>query len=277
MRALARMTRREFLAAAGFTLAGLLLGDSLVEAAGARPQAFSKATDGMVLIPEGPFLMGTSEAEARHWAKLAGYDPSWILSESPQREVVLKAYFLDKYPVTNRQYAEFVKATGHAPPQHWRGKTPPARLLEHPVVFVSREDARAYVAWCGKRLPTEAEWEKAARGTDGRTFPWGNDFDPARCCWHRNAALGRTTCRVDAHPAGASPWGVMDMVGNVLEWCNDAPPGSDSTNDFLLATCKGGFYEVTHPISLRAACRLHSGFALNKLSYVGFRCAKDVA
>lgn len=127
------------------------------------------------------------------------------------------------YPVTNSAYREFVKATGHPPPSH-RSHGWQQLLDDHPVVNVSWHDALAYCRWLtgvtGKvhRLLTEAEWEKAARGTDGRIYPWGNDFDETRCnSWE--AGNGRTM-PVDAFPAGASPYGVMDLVGNVWEWCS---------------------------------------------------------
>jgi len=161
-----------------------------------------------VLVPAGVFLMGSHQADA----------PA---HETPQHEVELKAYRIGKYPVTNAQYAEFIKQTKQAAPQKsgWFGKSPPKDKLNHPVVGVSWYDAAAYCAWLSEqtgrkyRLPTEAEWEKAARGTDGRSYPWGEEWDSTRC---NCSASG--TMPVDAYPSGQSPYGCLDMLGNVWEW-----------------------------------------------------------
>ncbi len=159
----------------------------------------------MVLVSRGPFSMGPD-----------------------RREVFLDAFYLARHPVTNRQFAKFLHITGYQPDDseehrflsHWRRGRCPKELLDHPVVFVSWLDANAYCAWAGRRLPTEAEWEKAARGTDGRKYPWGRS-DPTP----ELANFGRTeggTSRVGARPEGRSPYGVLDMAGNVWEWCEDA-------------------------------------------------------
>ena len=136
----------------------------------------------------------------------------------PQHTVKLKAYRIDKYLVTNAQYARFVAATGHRPPSDWKnGKIQQGALL-YPVTMVNWYDAAAYAKWAGKRLPTEAEWEKAARGTDGRRWPWGNEMDPARLNTYYN--VGSAT-DVTTYANGVSPYGVYDMAGNVDEWVAD--------------------------------------------------------
>lgn len=223
-----------------------------------------------VLIPEGPFLMGTSEQQIDMLARRYGVHPAWLGGEAPLRTVALTAYRIDKYPVTNQKYAEFVRATGHQSPSHWRGTDPPSRILDHPVTHVNRADARAFARWAGKRLPTAAEWEKAARGTDGRLFPWGDTFDQDLChfdCGGSQPPAG--TASVTAHPLGASPFGVMDMAGNVLEWCEDGPgPGS--------GYMKGGCWLTASPLHLRCAAVGQSGFDNNRLDYIGFRCAQEV-
>ncbi|HPP53845.1 MAG TPA: formylglycine-generating enzyme family protein, partial [Thermoguttaceae bacterium] len=130
----------------------------------------------MVLIPAGEFLMGTSPEETESLAKQYGVHPTHFLTESPQRKVDVEAFAMDRFPVTNAQYKRFVDATGHRPPLYWEGRNFPDGMADHPVVWVNWHDADAYARWVGLRLPTEAEWEKAARGTDGRQYPWGNQW-----------------------------------------------------------------------------------------------------
>jgi formylglycine-generating enzyme required for sulfatase activity len=158
----------------------------------------------MILIPAGEFIMGSNE-----------FGP-----EMPQRKVYLPDYYIDQYPVTNAEYKRYMDATCAIPPRHWHGMAVPAGLENHSVHRISWFEAVMYAEWAGKRLPTEAEWEKAARGTDGRRWPWGNEFNEANCLvWDSGDYLDTTP--VDAHPGGASPYGVMEMVGNVEEWTND--------------------------------------------------------
>ena len=160
------------------------------------------AIDGseMIPIPAGEFVMGSNKGEN---------------DDKPAHTVHLDAYEIGKYPVTVAQYRKFCTATGRempdAPDWAWEN--------DHPMVYVTWFDAEAYCRWAGGRLPTEAEWEKAARGTDGRTYPWGDTWDKNKCA---NRQLGLTsTVRVGSYPAGASPYGCMDMAGNVWEWCAD--------------------------------------------------------
>jgi gamma-glutamyl hercynylcysteine S-oxide synthase len=171
--------------------------------------------DSMVQIPAGAFLMGTNSERA---------DPQ----DKPQHKVQLPAYWMDKYLVTNAQYARFVAQTGHRPPSSWKdGKIPKGEEM-HPVTMVNWYDAQAYAKWAGKRLPTEEEWEKAARGTDGRRWPWGDKMESGRLNTYYN--VGSAT-DVNAYPTGASPYGVLDMAGNVEEWTDDdfAPyPGGNA-------------------------------------------------
>jgi serine/threonine-protein kinase len=159
----------------------------------------------MVLIPAGPFQMGAS-----------------------RRTVLLDRYYLARHPVTNRQFAQFLAATGYRPTDaeahrflaHWKGPRCPTDLAAHPVVYVSWLDARAYCRWAARRLPSEAEWEKAARGVDGNKYPWGRD-EPTTDHANFGRARGGGTLPADACPRGASPYGLLGMAGNVFEWCED--------------------------------------------------------
>jgi serine/threonine-protein kinase len=144
-----------------------------------------------------------------------------------RRQVHLDAYYLARFPITNRQFEKFTRVTSYKPNDaeahrflsHWRGGRCPEELLDHPVVFVSWFDADAYCVWAGRRLPTEAEWEKGARGTDGRKYPWGRD-DPTPQLANFDRAAGGTVA-IDACADGASPYGLVGMAGNVWEWCED--------------------------------------------------------
>jgi formylglycine-generating enzyme required for sulfatase activity len=166
----------------------------------------------MSLIPAGEFLMGSNPQQ----------DKDAFDDEQPQHRLYLPDYYLAKTPVTQAQYWEFVRATGHKAPQDWTGGSPPPDKEDHPVVYVSWDDAKDYCQWLSEvsgkdyGLPSEAEWEKGTRGTDGRIYPWGNQWDATRCN-SMEGGIGKTTS-VYAHPQGASPYGVLDMAGNVWEW-----------------------------------------------------------
>jgi len=218
----------------------------------------------MIPIPAGEFLMG-SQSGPEH--------------EQPEHRVLLNSCLIDRFPVTNAQYKQFVDVTGYKPPLHWSAGTYPFDQANHPVVNVSWQDACAYAEWVGKRLPTEAEWEKAARGTEGQTYPWGDAFlkDRLNCGNHP----GHTT-PVDKYPEGASPYGVMDTCGNVSEWVSDwydeeyyqnaplANPTGPEAGKYRVI--KGGFFGETMG-GVRAACRAF--FPPNAgRDNIGFRCAR---
>jgi formylglycine-generating enzyme required for sulfatase activity len=167
----------------------------------------------MVLIPAGEFLMGSDPAK----------DKDADTDEFPQHTLYLPDYYMARTPLTNAQYAAFVQATGHEPPEHWESGKPPPGKEDHPVVYVSWHDAVAYCKWLSQvtgrlyRLPSEAEWEKAARGTDGRIYPWGNEPpDEGRCNFDNH--VGGTNPVGRYLPQGDSPYGCTDMAGNVWEW-----------------------------------------------------------
>lgn len=211
----------------------------------------TKGGNKMILIPGGVFIMGTSLPQARQWAERTGnyLEISPFRYEVPQRKIKLPSFYIKETPVTNQEYLEFVKAGGYTNPKYWkqfkedpyfdfervRGEFvdqtgAPGPLLwkngmypegkgDYPVTGVSWYEAAAYCAFKGWRLPTEAEWEKAARGEDGRTYPWGNEFDPRRA--NTKESNKNELTPVYAYPEGISPYGVYDMVGNVAEWTQD--------------------------------------------------------
>lgn len=167
-----------------------------------------------VNVPAGEFWMGSDEN-----------DQTARADEKPKHRVYLDEYWIGKYPVTNRQYAWFINETNHKKPEHWNNEQIPFNKEDHPVVFVSWYDAERFSKWlnqkCNKsfKLPSEAQWEKAARGKDGRRHPWGNE-SPQKNLLNYNMNVGDTT-PVSSYPQGASPYGVMDMAGNVWEWVWD--------------------------------------------------------
>ncbi len=224
--------------------------------------------EGMVFIPGGTFRMGRDEGDEY---------------ERPAHEVTVAPFFIDRTEVTNLQYYQFLKATGHPAPAHWSWGIYPSGQDNWPVTNVSWRDAESYCRWAGKRLPTEEEWEFAARGTDGRLYPWGNQ-------WRPNAANAATTSSggpapVGSYPEGASPFKVLDMVGNVWEWTAStlrAYPGGRIPEDTLpeserqkLKVIRGGCYLSS---AQQATTTYRMGWPEYGADYAqtGFRCAKEV-
>jgi len=247
----------------------------------------TKIPDGMVYVPAGKFIMGTSDEQRKYLSET--YEVNEDLFQLQEyKEVDLPAFFIDKNEVTNKQYSEFIEATGHKQPYNWQyGHGYPEQLSEwlnnHPVVCDYYE-AQEYAKWAGKRLPTEAEWEKAARGTDGRLWPWGNDeWDPRHppCC-HDNIGKGHrisVTCGVGSYRKDQSVYGAMDMAGNVLEWVEaDLPKPFQYT-----AIAKGGGFIHAAPWNFICARRVShpkgNGTLISTIKgahpYIGFRCAMD--
>jgi formylglycine-generating enzyme required for sulfatase activity len=168
----------------------------------------------LVRVPAGEFQMGSVMARDKHTRD----------SELPPHPVHVAEFHLGKYPVTNVQYRAFVRATGHHAPDHWKEGSIPSGKSNHPVLWVTWHDAVAFCDWLSRetkqlfRLPTEAEWEKAARGTDGRIFPWG-DAPPDKNLCNFNRNVGDTTAIGRYSPQGESPYGCAGMAGNAWEWC----------------------------------------------------------
>ena len=250
-------------------------------------QTITTPKDGavMVYVPAGEFLMGTSDADIEYYKEIFPLRRiSRFDNERPQRTVHLDAFYIDKFEVTNQQYKQFLSETGYTP-KHYLDYEP-YNTPNFPAAVLEWEDAVAYADWAGKRLPTEAEWEKAARGTDGRIWPWGDEWDGTKLSGNDGTGLKdgyKETAPVGQFPQGASPYGAHDMAGNLWEWVSDwydpnyyqtAPPnvnpkGPETGDGHVL---KGGGWAENLDFT-RCANRLggNPGSLLR-----GFRCAMDV-
>lgn len=226
----------------------------------------------MITIPAGKFLRGTNER---------------LPDEGPQHELFVETFSIDRYEVTNLQYQRFLNKVKRPPPKHFVNGAAPTGKADHPVTYVSWYDAKAYCEWAGKRLPSDIEWEKAARGSDGRVYPWGNEFSidkansPVR--WTSLKLVGDTT-PVGAFEQGKSVYGVYDMSGNVWEWTSSRYlpyPGNTRKSENYggnYRTLKGGswwdcsFYQcgISAPVYNRSFFHPKT-----KNSSFGFRCAKS--
>jgi formylglycine-generating enzyme required for sulfatase activity len=194
--------------------------------------------------PETDVEKPIGESHVRHPVDgrlMAKVDGSVFLSGPENEPIWLPTFYIDVYPVTNAEYARFLAATAHTPPPHWTDGRPPEDLGDHPVVFVTWNDATAYGEWAGKSLPSGQQWEKAARGTRGTVYPWGDQPTPAKCNVRENG-VGSTTA-VTCYQSGVSPYGVFDLCGNIWEWCStETRPGRHElkggawTSPFLRAT-----------------------------------------
>ncbi|MCW3094831.1 MAG: exported protein of unknown function, partial [Chthonomonadaceae bacterium] len=232
----------------------------------------SKDNADMVFIPAGEFTMGSNDSD----------------SEKPVHTVMLDGYYIYLTPVTVGQYLKFCDETGHARPPapnfnpNWSNR-------DHPIVNVSYNDALAYCAWAGVKLPTEAQWEKAARGTDGRKFPWGNDFDRSKLWASSKFGDAGGTKPVGSFPSGASPFGVLDMAGNVWQWCSDwydpnfyssrlateRNPENQSVGDQKFRVLRGGSWDSCDPLDFLSADR-HDDVPDDWYNYIGFRCVSGL-
>lgn len=242
--------------------------------------AIGEPPKGMVLVPAGEFVMGTDDTQT----------PT---DQHPARNVYVDVFYIDKHEVTNAQFEEFILADGYNKRVYWTkagwefiqkervryfypgketyrienplgfGKNGISTAPDHPAIGVSWYEAAAYAKWAGKRLPTEAEWEKAARGNDGRMYPWGNTFDFSKLNYFPHH---EKLSPIGSFPEGASPYGVLDMAGSVAEWCAD---GSD---DNKKRAVRGGGWNA---IRLQFRCTHRKTQPATYRHYtVGFRCAK---
>jgi formylglycine-generating enzyme required for sulfatase activity len=244
----------------------------------------------MVDVPAADVVLGTAEADVSDvvadWAAV-GVREEWIAKECPRHRRRVGAFRIAVRPVTNLEYERFVRDQGHdRTPTSWRFGVYPHHLANHPVWTVTPEDADAYASWLARRtgrpfrLPTEAEWEYAASGGDGRQYPWGEEFDPARANTVEVGPL--TTTPVGCYPAGLSPFGLEDVAGNVEEYTADTYrpyPGGPEVRDDLAV--EQGAYRVTRGGSFTrygdlARCARRHGWYPRDIYAVGFRLAESV-
>ncbi len=255
----------------------------------------------MVEIPASTFRMGLgfhkiTDMLEMCWQVDDRCNRWWFKDEYPDHMVYLDKYWIDIYEVTNQKYLEFVEATGHRPALDdtcetkacwegnlWKGKSFPKEIKNQPVTQVSWHDAKEYCEWRGKRLPTEAEWEKAARGPMGNLYPWGNDLPPGKATYRRKWRGIHTMTDVGSYPNGVSVYGVHDMAGNVWEWVADwydrkyykkrvrnNPQGPERG---VFKVMRGGSW-VNYEDTLHSAFR-RWGRPYVRFNDTGFRCAKD--
>jgi len=222
-------------------------------------------SEGEVITAE-PVLAPVLVEEVEDHGPMMHIPAGTFLFGPEKREVNLGSFYIDKYPVTNREYEAFCRATGYRFPKYWNNKR--FKDPDAPVVGVSFADAQKYSRWVGKQLPTEEQWEKASRGVDGRPFPWGDEpATPERACFGRDAAEGSTD-PVTAHPQGPSPYGVYEMAGNVWEWTLTSETDTETVN-----VIKGGCFNDPDEL-LRSDIRLEAP-PKDKFENIGFRCVKS--
>jgi formylglycine-generating enzyme required for sulfatase activity len=241
-------------------MAGGILLALLVAACGTPPSPAMPAAN-RVPVPAGTFLMGADDVPAG--------------DSTPQHRVYLPLYWIDRYEITNREYRQCVEAGACHEPEDLRFYQDPGHA-DHPVVYVSWFDAQDYCAWGGGRLPSEAQWEKAARGTHALVYPWGDQLDRTRL--NSNNRIGGTQ-PVGSYPAGASPYGVLDMAGNVWEWVSDwydGYPGSSFSSEMYgqkYKVVRGGSWN--HPAEDARTYHRDIAYPARALAVVGFRCVSD--
>jgi formylglycine-generating enzyme required for sulfatase activity len=264
--------------AAQFILTGITVLSAMSACARAQEAEKPMVSD-MVPIPAGEFTMGISAEEAEELARQFNVHPSLFTGWTPRREVQVEGFYIDRGPVTNAQYKQFVDATGHRAPSGWTDGTYPEGKGDHPVVRVGANDALAYAESVGKRLPTAEEWEKAARGDDGRLYPWGNEWDDEACIIDdgTSPSVIGWTLPVGSLGKGASPYGVLDMVGNVAEWTGTESAPRNEERNWAWYEVKGAAYTHTQRYNFLCAARNFSAHQSRSHDWLGFRCAMDAA
>ncbi len=239
--------------------------------------------EGMVVIPAGSFIMGSDKVDTEGVAAQLGMIRPLYQDEHPQRKIYLPTFYMDRYEVTQAQYKIFTDQTGSRTPPVWKNGAVPSGRERHPVTFVSWYDALQYCRWAGKRLPTELEWEKAARGPDGLEYPWGSTYEAGRA--NTGDSDINDTLPVGQFESGKSAHGVYDLVGNAGEWVEDwyqPYPGNSQPSPLYGEQLKvirggswgggGGHYAMS--LFYRAAHRLFAD-PLDRFPDTGFRCARS--
>ena len=283
---LADMAARAVLPLDSFPARWTAAAQTLVPLAPTTPH--TQAPDGMIAIPAADFDFVVHGIEIEGYAA-EGVDVQYPWEESPRRHhrhrMHIDAFWIDRFPVTNAQFRTFLADSGYAPAdtrnflKHWQDGAPPAGWENKPVTWVSLEDARAYAGWAGKRLPREWEWQYAAQGTDGRAYPWGEDWDATAVPEPSLARVMPDPVDIGTHPAGASPFGVEDLVGTIWQW-------TDEYHDDRVraAVLRGGnaYQPQTSHWYFPQGYRLdeHGKFLLmapakDRSAGIGFRCAAD--
>ena len=221
-------------------------------------------TENMVLIPAGMFLMGSDSTNS---------------DEAPMQSLYQPPFYIDRHEVTNADYKDFIETTDHPAPTHWPDRMFPSGEDNYPIVGISWYDAQAYAQWRGKRLPTEVEWEKAARGDDGRIYPWGDEFIPDWVNTKGDGDAYTMTAPVGSFPKGVSPYGLFDMSGNAWEWTGDwfdRYPGNTSDNPAYgeqYRVIRGGSW-INYDGNIRTFNR-GTFYPSDTSLLLGFRCAFD--
>jgi formylglycine-generating enzyme required for sulfatase activity len=246
----------------------------LITAVGYCLSAIGEERSGMVLISTRRALVGTSAAQREKLARRFDCHPTWLGDDLPQHQVGLSPFWIDRFPVTNAQYLAFVEATGHSPPSWWGrwGGVHPVEYADHPVVGISGQDAAAYSAWAGKRLPSAEEWESAIGNPDGAIFAWGEAWPgplklrrEQRVFWELPG-----THPVGSGDCGRSVVGVEDFAGQTLEWVSDVLPHHGV--QFQLMKGASWFHEDALNYRTASGWYAYEGW---RSAFTGFRCALD--
>lgn len=236
-------------------------------AAETPPPRFVSQPDGaeMVLVPAGPFIYGANQTEIKSLLKKLKAGWADIFASEHRRQTrTLPAFYIDRFEVTNERYSRFVSATKRGPTRFSR--YPQLNDPKQPVVGIGWQDAEAYCRWSEKRLPTEEEWEKAARSTDGRTWPWGDEDDPKR--YNGRAAEYFAPIAVGSFQSGDSKYGVADMAGNVWEMTSSVWEGGAKV-------MRGGSF-LNRLSEVRVTVRWAAGDEARGANWLGFRCAREL-
>lgn len=246
--------------------AALLLVQSMAIAGPAALITTESDAAEMILVPAGSFIYGADQSEIKALVKRlkSGWDNTIYPSEHRRQSRTLPDFYIDRFEVTNARYNRFVSATKHSPSRYQR--YPQLNAPEQPVVGIGWPDAEAYCRWAGKRLPSEDEWEKAARGTDGRIWPWGNEPDAKG--FNGKAAEFFAPVAVGSFPKGDSPYGVADMAGNVWEMTTGEWHGG-------ARAMRGGSF-LNRLADVRVTVRWAAGDEKTGANWLGFRCAKGI-